>query len=236
MLLHDDELDRTSDCEYVLGEKNVRPEDKTYEELRQLNMGAKFETEDGKMPYADLHGEDVPDNIRILGLDEILDYLTEQGDYNYIIEVKNSGDLGMNSVDILYSDLKERGMLDQVVFGCFHAEVSDYVDKEYPDMHRGAYADEVKEFFVAALLNKSDYSPDFDVLQLPFDDREASSGVNLGTARVLNYAHKNNLAVQYWTINDEEDMEYLISIHADCIMSDYPDLLYSVKESMESQN
>lgn len=231
VLLHDDELDRTSDCEYVFGETNVRAEDKTYEELRRLNMGAKFETDDGEMPYADLHGEDVPDNIRILSLDEILDYLTKQGDFNYIIEVKNSGELGMKSVDILYADLKERDMMDRVIFGCFHGEVSDYVDKTYPDMLRGAYTKEVTEFFISALLNKPDYAPSFDVLQLPFGNIKESYGFNLGTARMINYAHKHNLAVQYWTINNEQDMEYLISLQADCIMSDYPDRLYSVKKS-----
>lgn len=232
VLLHDDELDRTSDCEYVFGESNVRPEDKTYEELRKLNMGAKFETEDGEMPYADLHGDDVPEEIRILSLTDVLDYLTQHGDFNYIIEVKNSGELGMQSVDILYSELKERDMLDHVIFGSFHGEVSDYVDREYPDMYRGAYTKEVAEFFIAALLNKSDYSPDFDVLQLPYGDIKESYGLNLGTAKIINYAHKNNLAVQYWTINDKQDMEYLLSIQADCIMSDYPDQLYAVKETL----
>lgn len=42
VLLHDNTLDRTSDSEEVFGEKKVRPEDKTYAELRTLNMGAKF--------------------------------------------------------------------------------------------------------------------------------------------------------------------------------------------------
>lgn len=231
VLLHDDELDRTSDCEYVFGETNVRPEDKTYEELRKLNMGAKYETDDGQMPYADLHGDDVPEEIRILSLTDILDYLTKHGDFNYIIEVKNGGELGMQSVDILYAELRERDMLDKVIFGSFNGEVSDYVDEKYPDMYRGAYTKEVVEFFAAALLDKKDYSPEFDVLQLPYGDMKESYGMNLGTAKIINYAHKNNLAVQYWTINDERDMEYLLSIQADCIMSDYPDQLYAVKKS-----
>ena len=196
-------------------------------------MGAKYETDDGQMPYADLHGDDVPEEIRILSLTDILDYLTQHGDFNYIIEVKNGGELGMQSVDILYAELRERDMLDKVIFGSFNGEVSDYVDEKYPDMYRGAYTKEVVEFFAAALLNKEDYSPDFDVLQLPYGDMEESYGMNLGTAKIINYAHKNNLAVQYWTINDERDMEYLLSIQADCIMSDYPDQLYAVKESMK---
>ena len=51
ILLHDDTLDRTSDSAEVFGEEDVRPEDKTYEELRTLNMGAKFTAQDGSTPY-----------------------------------------------------------------------------------------------------------------------------------------------------------------------------------------
>lgn len=56
VLLHDGTLDRTSDSEKVFGEKKVRPEDKTYAELRALNMGAKFTNPEGEMPYANLSG------------------------------------------------------------------------------------------------------------------------------------------------------------------------------------
>lgn len=232
VLLHDDELDRTSDCETVFQETNVRPENKTYEELRMLNMGAKFITDNGEMPYADLHGNEVPDELRILSLDEVLDYLTSQGSYNYIIEIKNEGELGKQGVDILYATLKERNLLDTAIFGCFHPEVSDYMDAAYPDMKRGAYTAEVVDFYLAALTNQAGYTPSFDVLQLPFGSMKDSYGLNLATAQIINYAHKNNLAVQYWTINDEKDMEYLIRIGADCIMSDYPDVLYSVRSSI----
>ncbi|MDD6655679.1 MAG: glycerophosphodiester phosphodiesterase family protein [Lachnospiraceae bacterium] len=232
VLLHDDELDRTSDCEAVFQEANVRPENKTYEELRMLNMGAKFITDSGEMPYANLHGSEVPDDLRILSLDEVLDYLTSQGNYNYIIEIKNEGELGKQGVDILYTTLKEHNLLDSAILGCFHPEVSDYMDTTYPDMKRGAYTAEVKEFYIAALTNQSDYTPSFDVLQLPFGSMEDSYGLNLATAQIINYAHKNDLAVQYWTINNETDMEYLIRIGADCIMSDYPDVLYSVRSSI----
>jgi len=40
------------------------------------------------------------------------------------------------------------------------------------------------------------------------------------------------MAVQYWTVNDPEEMEYLISIGADCIMTDYPDRLSAVIEQL----
>ncbi len=54
VLLHDDTLDRTSNSAEIFGKEEARPEDYTYEELRQLNMGAKFTDEDGNTPYANI--------------------------------------------------------------------------------------------------------------------------------------------------------------------------------------
>lgn len=229
ILLHDDTLDRTTDAEEVFGETDVRPEDKTYEELRQLNVGAKFVDEDGNTPYADLHGDDVPDNLRIVRLEDVLDYLESKGSFSYIIEIKNGGDLGKKGVDIMYGILKERDLLDRVAFGTFHGEISEYVDKEYKGMiNRSTSINEVLKFWLAALLDKDDYEPPCSVLQIPFCSPYLNYGINLGTAKCINYAHRHNMALQYWTVNDREDMEYLVSMGADCIMTDSPDVLYDV--------
>ena len=64
----------------------------------------------------------------------------------------------------------------------------------------------------------------FAALPIPYDDHV----FNLGTSRLFNYAHKNNIAVQYWTINKPEKVRHLIRIGADAIMSDLPDMVYSV--------
>lgn len=229
VLLHDDTLDRTSDSEEVFGEKNVRPEDKTYDELRKLNMGAKFENEAGETPYANLKGDDVPDHLKIPRLEEVLDYLDTVGDYKFIIEIKNDGDLGRKGVDILYRILTERDLLDKVIFGTFHGEISEYVDENYPDMTRSTGIAEALAFWEAALTDSDTYDPPCSVLQLPYGFPFQNLGMNTGTATMINYAHEHNMAIQFWTVDDEEDMEYLISIGADCIMTNYPDVLYKVK-------
>lgn len=229
ILLHDDTLDRTSDCEEVFGETEVRPETKTYEELRQLNMGAKFETDDGQMPYAELKGEQVTDDLKILSLNEVLDYLTSVGDYKYIIEIKNGEELGKKALDILHEMLAERNLIDKVIFGTFKKEISEYCDSTYPDMTRSTSIMEVLKFYGAVLTNSKSYEPPCTVLQIPYGGIFKTLGLNLGTAQVVNYAHSHDMAVQYWTINEEEDMEYLMSIGADCIMTDYPDVLYNIK-------
>ena len=143
VLFHDGNLDRVTDSVYVFGKEDVCPGDKTYEELRQLNMGAGFTADDGSSPYKDLHGEDVPEDLKILSLDDALAYLTSAGDYSFIIEVKDPGEVGMKCVDILYQTLQKYDIVDKVAFGSFNGEVSDYKDEAYPDLMRGAHASEV---------------------------------------------------------------------------------------------
>lgn len=225
ILLHDATLDRTSDCEEVFGEKDVYPENKTFSELSQLNMGAKFVDINGNTPYADIQDAEILSKLRIVSLDQVLDFLTSKGSFKYLIEIKNKGELGKRAADILYENLKRRNMIDDVVLGCFNKEVSEYVDQKYPDFKRGANTAEVFDFVIACLTNADDFNPSYSVLQLPYRRIHSSKGVNFGLTKFVNYAHKHNLAVQYWTINEPEDMSYLKSIGADCIMTDYPNIV-----------
>lgn len=228
VLLHDDTLDRTSDSETVFGEEDVRPEDKTYQELRILNMGADFENVNGEKPYAALSGDEVPDDLRIVRVEDVLNYLEDAGGgkYSYIIEIKNGGDLGKKALDVLYEILSEKGLLSRVIFGTFNEEVSIHADENYPDLNRSATIKEVFEFYSAAITDDEDFEPAYTALQIPYS-MPFRLIANLGTAQVVNYAHEHDLAVQYWTINDKDDFDYLCSIGADCIMTDYPDIMYS---------
>lgn len=232
VLLHDDTLDRTSDSETVFGEKEVRPEDKTYEELRMLNMGAKFENENGEMPYADMSGEEVPNDLKIVRVEEVLDYLEDvgSGTYNYIIEIKNGEELGKKALDVLYTILEEKDLLDRVIFGTFKEEVSIHADENYPNLYRSATINEVLEFYSAVLRNDDNFEANYIALQIPYS-MPYRMIANLGTAQVINYAHEHGIAVQYWTINDKDDFDYLSSIGADCIMTDYPDVMYGSAQS-----
>lgn len=235
VLLHDDDLDRTSDSEYVFGRPGVRPSEMTFEELRQLNMGADYTDKNGEKPYASLHGDDVPEDLRILSLRQALEYLSSNGDYTYIIEIKDGGDDGRKGVDILWDTLLDLGLERKAVFGTFHKEVSAYVDETYPDMLRSTSIPEVIAFWWAAITGSRSYEPPCRVLQIPFTDDYLKYGINLATATVINYAHSHGMAVQYWTINDPGDMEYLLSMGADCIMTDHPDVLYALMNGRSSQ-
>lgn len=235
VLLHDHTLDRTSNSVQVFGVENARPEDYTLAQLRTLNMGYNFESADGVYPYRDYTPEQVAEaGLTICTLEEVLQYMESEeareaapdGRFAYIIEIKNSGKLGEKAADLLYATLDAMDLLPYVVFGTFNQNVSDYVDANYPALLRSSSICEVLDFWLAFLTNAdlSKRGVGYCALQIPY----SKSVSFLGTKELIDYAHKYNIAVQYWTINEEDDMEYLKSIGADCIMSDWPNLCYEV--------
>ena len=58
------------------------------------------------------------------------------------------------------------------------------------------------------------------------------SGLDLTWDTYINRAHRRNIAVQYWTINEEADMRNLINKGVDAIMSDDIALLRNVLDDM----
>jgi glycerophosphoryl diester phosphodiesterase len=68
------------------------------------------------------------------------------------------------------------------------------------------------------------YTPDADVLQVPF----MWKGRQVVTDRFLAEAHRRNIAVHVWTVDDEALMGTLIAMGVDGIQSDRPDVLARV--------
>ena len=68
---------------------------------------------------------------------------------------------------------------------------------------------------------------DFACLQIP-TSYDLGITLTLDKKTIVNRAHRRNIAVQYWTINDADEMRELIELGCDCIMTDDPLLLKSV--------
>ena len=71
VLLHDGTLDRTSDAVEHFGHGSVRPSEYTYEELYELNMGEQFVSDSGETPYQGLRGEDIPEGLHIMRVQDV---------------------------------------------------------------------------------------------------------------------------------------------------------------------
>ena len=234
ILLHDLTFDGTSNAEEVFGRKNVFASSVTLEEAQTLNMGENFKY-NGEYPYRGLRGEDIPYNLRVVTCDDVIDYVeAESGkDYRYVIEIKSIGISGYKAVDRLYSVITERGLQDRVIWSTFAPDVSSYMKMKYPEISRTADAIEAIQFYFYYRMgwNLQDVSPSYVALQIPFGESAVNNIIYLGSTEMLNYAHSNNIAVQYWTINSEEDVMTLAKNGADCIMTDYPQMAYDAVQS-----
>ncbi len=227
ILLHDESFDRTTNAVELFGKEGVTPSEKTFDELYALNFGESFTDPEGKQPYKGLRGAEIPEDLHVLSLEQALDYLESQQAYRYIIEIKDGGEDGFRGVDELCRIVKERSLLDRVIFGTFQEEVSRYVDESHPELMRSAGIKEVLYFYLSCLVNRDlgDKELPYVALQVPANQYFP---IRLGTEKFINYAHRYNLAVQYWTINEEEEIRRLSELGADTIMSDYPDKAYRV--------
>ena len=137
-------------------------------------------------------------------------------------------------MNILYGILTDMNLVDRVIVASFDRATINYLEENYPDLTRCASNVEAAKLFLDSLLgfDKPEDYYKFEVLQVPPDRYIA----NLGTSRLLNYAHKNNVAVQYWTINDTERMLFLRDIGADGIITDIPDVAYEVLKAEKTDN
>lgn len=241
VLNHDDSINRMSDVELLTNSKDeYLISEHTLDELKNFNFGYGYvNNENNTSPYKDLvtpnqenRKEIIEENdLSIVTINELLDtfYKTNK-ELLFIVEIKNDGELGFKAAEILdelltkeYPDYKDR-----LVVGTFHDDVEENLKNNHPTLHRGASTGGATKFIISSMLfvNLFDFD-DFICLQIPLTEK----GLDLTWSLYINEAHERNIAVQYWTINDEDNMKELIDKKCDAIMTDDPSLLRNVLDS-----
>lgn len=205
--------------------------DLTLAELEQYNFGYYFEDESGERIYKDVTNlEDT--GLQIATVDKLFEEFYETNpDLLYIVEIKNSGELGYEACRILSETLDQfPDYRDQIVVGTFHDEIEEELKTNYPDLLRGAPTGTAAKFIITQFLGVNIFdNSDFACLQIP-TSYDLGMELQLNKKTIINRAHRRNIAVQYWTINDPDEMRDLIELGCDCIMTDDPQLLRSVLE------
>ena len=198
--------------------------DYTLDELREYNFGYYFE-KDGKRPYKDLTKEEVvSEGLQIVEVSELFETFYETNrDLMFIVEIKNSGDEGgYDAVEKLVAALDEfEDYKDQIVIGTFNPEIEDYLKEKHPTLYRGASTKGAAGFIITEMLTVNLFdSNNFACLQIPMEYDIKGIEIKLNKKMYIERAHKRNIAVQYWTINDEDEMKELIDLGCDAIMTD----------------
>ena len=239
---HDDYIDETcningdktlDEVEDLCDDKQNRHyiKDMTLAELKTYNFGYYFEDKDGHRPYKDA------ENFAEMGLQiatvEALfeEFYESHPDLLFIVEIKDGGDRGREACRILYETLEAYpNYKDQMVIGTFNDEIEEELKQSYPDLLRGAPTGTAAKFILTQYLGVNLFDgSDFACLQIPMS-YDLGIEIPLNKKTLVRRAHRRNIAVQYWTINDADEMRELIEMGVDCIMTDDPILLKQVLE------
>ena len=244
ILLHNELLDATTNVTGLASDWN-------YSDLiaERVDFGYDNPTEDtvlaGEREYFTVNGErrfptDVsyPDGVEprdeeiylATTLEELLVAFPES---RISVEIKQSGELGLKAVAEAIRLLEKYDAFDRVILASFHSEIfkefkrlqkQNLVPDEF--MYSPGIIGIAKYFALVTLGIDSVYLDGIAVLQIPMEE----VSINFATKWVVDTAHKHNIAVHYWTINDEEEMRTLIELGADAIMTDNPSLLKKILE------
>ena len=230
---HDGFIDRMSDVAIFDDSTDKHYiSDYTLEELENFNFGYDFKDKQGNYPYKDLVTKDQADrkqvlkdnDLQILEVDKLFEQFYETNpDLMFIVEIKNGGEQGYKAATALDNLLTNRfpNYKDKVVVGTFHDEISKDLKENHPTILRGASTGEATKFVVTQMFGVNIFDDgDFVCLQIP----TKRSILHLDRKTFVRRAHRRNMAVQYWTINDAETMKELNELGCDCIMTDDPEL------------
>ena len=209
--------------------------DMTLAELQQYNFGYYFEDATGTRIYKDA-ANFADMGLQIATVEQLFaEFYETHPELLFIVEIKNEGEAGKRACKLLNDTLNAYpAYLDNIVVGTFHDEIEQELKENYPHLMRGAPTGTAAKFVITQMLkvNLFDRS-DFACLQIP-TSYDLGVRIYLDKSTYIKRAHRRNIAVQYWTINDEETMRELIHLGCDCIMTDNPALLARVLEDYKS--
>ena len=203
--------------------------DMTLDELKQYNFGYYFEDEKGQRIYKDVEDIEAA-GLQIATVEALFEeFYRSEPELKFIVEIKNEGEAGKEACRILSETLSRYPeYMDQIVVGTFHDEIETELKTYYPQLLRGAPTGTAAKFILTTFTGTNLFDKsDFACLQIP-TSYDLGITLNLDKSSIIKQAHERNIAVQYWTINEAEEMRRLIELGCDCIMTDNPALLKQV--------
>lgn len=216
VLSHDDTVDRLTDGSGLIREM-------TFEQLQAFDAAYDWSEDDlgNAFPY---RGQ----GIRIPALEEIFEAFPEM---RMNIEIKQREP---SIVAPFCEMIRAHGKQDQVLVGSFHPDTMVEFRQSCPEVATSGTEREIRPYYALNLLFlDAAYNPPADAFQVP----EYSGNLHVVTRRFVQGTRKHNVAVHVWTVNETADMERLLDLGVDGIITDRPDRLLEVlgrgKEGLE---
>lgn len=209
VVLHDESVDRTTNGSGLVCEL-------LYHDVSQLDAGYWWTNDGGKsFPYRGM-------GIRIPSLEEVLVSFPK---------IRLNIDLAQwkpSIVERFAQLIQSHDAEARVVAGSFNNETTKQLRSLMPEVALIGSRSEVVTFYLLFWLRLDRFfKSKAAIFQLP----EHRRGIRVVSPRFIEAMHRRNLQLDVWTINDEADMQRLLSWGVDGIITDYPDKLLSVTGS-----
>lgn len=198
---HDERADRTTDGHGPISEM-------TWDEVSRLDAGYRHEAAGG-FPHRD-------GGARVPALEEVV---TEFPGVGLVVDLKAEG------MATELADLVERHQLhDRVIVGSFSdRRLAEFRAASGGRVPTSVGQSEARRWVMASRMRRA-MSGNAIALQVPMRSR----GVVVVDDRLVAVAHDAGLYVHVWTVNRVDDMEYLLELGVDGIITDRPDVLADV--------
>lgn len=186
-----------------------------YDSIRRYETGLK--------PHPDYPGQKKLRTYKPLMselIDSVENYVQRKGlsPMYYNIEVKSSaGNDNVYSpvytefVDLAMDVLLSKGITDRMVVQCFDIRALNYMHKKYPQV-KLSYLVGAKDSDFEANMGKLDFVPEV-----------YSPHFSLVNEELIGKVHGKGMRILPWTVDKKEDIEKMVNLKVDGVISNYPD-------------
>ena len=236
VVIHDDTIKRTG-IHRESNESDRLIRECSVSELKEYNLGVNFEPSENYFPYEDTANLSVEERVdlTILTLEEFFSDeigYKEYRDFKLLLEIKDSKEDGILAADIteeLLAREENSWWNERTMIISFSTDVISHVLEKYPNRYVAGMGYNMVPFLIGSILRLDAlFNVKYQSIQTSMITKAGPIEINCATQTFVDSAHKRNQCVAYWTINERADMEYLISLGADVITTNSPDVLAEV--------
>ncbi len=203
VVIHDALVDRTTDGSGPVSSLSL-------DQLRALNAGYHFRTPDGEFPYRE-------EPLAVPTFEEVQD---AHPNLRFVVEMKTS-----DTAEPLCEAIRAAGRELRTLVAAFDRDSLERFRGACPTVATGGSFGEVVTFLAMSLGRLAGlYDRPFDALLVS----ETSGPLRVVTPQLLRSARRAGLPVIVWTVNRPEDMQRLLALGVEGLLTDDPATLSAV--------
>ena len=213
VVIHDKTLDRTTNAAGPVGAR-------TASELSQVDAGFHFRALDGSSPFRG----------RGIGVPTLEAVLSEFRDVRVIIEMKQ-GEPAL--AHALLEVVRKTKSLDRICVGSFYRRGLDALRAAAPGVATSASEDEARWTLYRSWCRWPLPAPrPYCAFQVP----ERAGRLHVVTPPFIAQARRDRARVDVWVVDEPADIDRLLSLGVDGVITDRPDVAVAVRDRWMSAN